>query len=118
MTYADAILNGTLYVSETFDGAPFESTANIDWDMNFTESPNTFQLYLQGLTPLETLGRAWDQTGDIRYLEAGKTLIESWNLYRQEQERLINAEDLIIDSFPFTPPARMAASSSVLNRSN
>lgn len=93
VTYADAILNGTLYVSETFDGAPFESTANIDWDMNFTESPNTFQLYLQGLTPLETLGRAWDQTGDIRYLEAGKTLIESWNLYRQEQERLINAED-------------------------
>ena len=42
VTYADAILNGTLYVSETFDGAPIESMANIDWNMNFTESPNTF----------------------------------------------------------------------------
>ena len=92
LAYADAILDGTLYVSETFEGAPFESMAEIDWDITFTESPNTFQLYLQGLTPLEALGRAWYQTDDIQYLEAGSELVESWNAYRLEQEELPGVE--------------------------
>lgn len=91
LAYADAFLDGTLYVSELFEGAPFERIDEIDWDMTVTESPNTFQLYLQGLTPLETLGRAWNQTKDLRYLEAGKELIESWNLYRQKQSALADA---------------------------
>ena len=87
LKFADEILEGTLFVSELMDGYSYGDISTIDWNVSYTTSPNTFQLYMQGLTPLEVLSRAYQMTSDVRYLEYGVELIESWIAYSLNSER-------------------------------
>lgn len=87
VTFADGILDGTLYVSELFEGMPYDDVSSIDWNASFTESANTFQLYLQGLASLEVLGQAYRVNGNVEYLTFGQELIESWIDYAGDQNR-------------------------------
>ncbi len=80
--YADEIINGTLYVTYQLKGYPYE-LGKIDWDVSYTESPNTFQLYLQGLSCLQILGQAYRLNGNVEYLRVGEKILEEWRAYQK-----------------------------------
>lgn len=64
------MIAGNIHVLGTFsDTLRFENAAEIDWDAQVSNSPNTFQLYLQCLNPVAFLTRAYQLTNDERYLD-------------------------------------------------
>ena len=87
---ADSILDHKMIVNyesvnlETMEPVlPYESFDNFDWDVQFTESPNTFQLYLQCLNPLIYLTKAYQLTSDAAYIDCATEMIQSWIDYEQ-----------------------------------
>ena len=51
---ADGMMNGQLTVIDVIESTEYD-IENIDWNINFTESKGTFQLYLQCLNPIHIL---------------------------------------------------------------
>ncbi len=83
--YAEKILSCYLMVSKYYvDGQVF-SFESIDWGQ-FSDSPNSFQLYLQGLGPVQVLSTAYYLTENSKYLNAAIKLLESWKQYRCNPE--------------------------------
>lgn len=84
LQFGEEISNGQLRVSEninelyTFDPQNVDS---IDWDVQYTNSPNTFQLYLHALNPVAYLTKAYELCGNTEYLELAWAFVESWNEY-------------------------------------
>lgn len=85
--YANKILQGHMIVNEHFGGdSPVFSINSVDWGIQFAKSPNTFQLYLQGLGPVQALLTEYQLTENSKYLTAAIKLVESWNQYRGSPE--------------------------------
>ncbi len=80
---AEDMLQGKLYVLDTEQPLPYESVESLDWNVQYTTQPNTFQLYLQCLNPTMYLTRAYEVSGKIEYLQLAEELILSWNDFRQ-----------------------------------
>lgn len=80
---AEDMLQGKLYVLDTEQPLPYESVESLDWNVQYTAHPNTFQLYLQCLNPTMYLTRAYEVSGKIEYLQLAEELILSWNDFRQ-----------------------------------
>ncbi|WP_252247356.1 hypothetical protein [Clostridium sp. ZBS4] len=57
---------------------------NLDWNVSYSESPGTFQLYLQSLNPVVYLTKAFEISGNNErmYLKRAEEFIISWNKYR------------------------------------
>lgn len=53
--------------------------------MTFSDSPSTFQLYLQSLTPILYLSKAYEITGKSEYLDMGEKFLEEWDKYRRSE---------------------------------
>ena len=81
---AEGLLNGKLTVLDTIDSRPY-SFDNFDWNMTFSDSPSTFQLYLQSLTPILYLSKAYEITGKSEYLDMGEKFLEEWDKYRRSE---------------------------------
>lgn len=62
---AEDMLQGKLYVLDTEQPLPYESVESLDWNVQYTAHPNTFQLYLQCLNPTMYLTRAYEVSGKI-----------------------------------------------------
>lgn len=77
---ADGILDNMLTVHFNLDAMEYD-LETLDWNVQYTESPNTFQLYLQCLNPVLYLTRAYEINGNQEYLEVAEKLILSWNDY-------------------------------------
>ena len=54
----------------------------INWNISFSASPNTHQLYLQALNPIMYLSQAYYATGKEEYLDYARQIIESWMTYK------------------------------------
>lgn len=79
---ADAISIGEIYVEPIFPD-PWECQLDqIDWDINFSDSPGSFQLYLQALNPISYLTQAYYINGNEIYLQNAKQIVESWIEYK------------------------------------
>lgn len=78
---ADGLLNGELVATHTIESQPYDIN-DIDWNMTFSDSPNTFQLYLQSLTSIVYLTMGYELTGEIEYLDLSKKFIQEWDEYR------------------------------------
>lgn len=83
---ADAILRGEIYVDSTIVEPYLCELENIDWDVNFSLSPGTFQLYLQALNPMAYLVQAYYVNNNIEYLNAARQIIESWISYKESSD--------------------------------
>lgn len=85
--FADEIINGQLYVdiniTESFD----YQKDSIDWNMEATASPATFQLYLQSLGMIKFLSRAALLTNQGEYLDCAWDFIQSWEEYAHDAAR-------------------------------
>lgn len=81
---AEGLLNGELTVLDTMDSRPY-SFDDFDWNVAFSDSPNTYQLYLQSLNPIMYLSKAYEITNKKEYLDMGKKFLEEWDKYRMSE---------------------------------
>ena len=82
LSMADDILGGNLWVLDNLEAFPYEKVENLDWDIQYTESPNTFQLNLQSLNSVVYLTKAYEISSDISYLTYAEEIIVAWNEYK------------------------------------
>mgnify|MGYP001009850928 CR=1 FL=1 len=82
---ADAIMKGQLLVYPVIGEGPAFSLETLDWNIQYSESPSTFQLYLQSLNCIKYLARGYELTGDQKYLRLGKEFISSWEAYKSDE---------------------------------
>lgn len=84
------ILNGNLYVNKRFSN-PMNIKEGIDWNAVYTDSPGTFQLYLQTLGMLPLLCRAYSIEKDTRYIAKANQILLDWIRYEKTDKSIKNA---------------------------
>lgn len=88
--WANEILNGSLYVNKRFNN-PMDIKDCIDWNVVYTESPGTFQLYLQTLGMLPILSRAYIIDRDTQYIAKANEILLDWIKYEKTDKSKKNA---------------------------
>lgn len=81
------LMNGKLHVLPNINAVPYRLDT-FDWGLLPSRSANTFQLYLQGLLPVQYLVRAFAKVGDLAFLEYAWKLLNSWIRYAEQQNSL------------------------------
>lgn len=87
ISIADGLLKDKLTVMYTIDSMEY-SLDTLDWNVLYTDSPNTFQLYLQCLNPVMYLTKAYEITGTVEYLDFAEKFINSWFAYASDNEKV------------------------------
>lgn len=82
----DAILDGNLIVNKDLPMLHYDSAESIDWGILYSDSPNSFQLYLQSLAPIVILSNGYIQTDNKACIELAYHIIKSWDQYRQTDQ--------------------------------
>lgn len=88
--WADALCNGNLYVDIALTEPLPYSMDTFDWNQEATNSPSTFQLYLQSLGMIKFLSRAALMTGESKYLDCASQFIHSWSAYLHSEQSANN----------------------------
>ncbi|MCI8441099.1 MAG: hypothetical protein HFG27_01010 [Provencibacterium sp.] len=84
---AEAIRGGELVVYTAIeDKLPYD-IEKIDWNVQFSNIPTTFQLYLQCLKPVQFLTASYEETEELENLELAARFIESWRAYSSDLEQ-------------------------------
>ncbi len=79
---ADRLMSGEMVVDTRVEGdVSFSSLRFFDWGGEYSETPTTFQLYLQGMQPISYLASAYSVTGNKRYVDLALRLCKSWHRY-------------------------------------
>lgn len=55
-----------------------------DWNVQYSNTPNTFQLYLQCLNPIAYLAKGYEITTNEDYLLQAQKILESWLAYKND----------------------------------
>ena len=87
---ADGIMNGDLYVDSLITDPVRYSLEGFDWNREETDSPATFQLYLQSLGMVKFLSYAAIERNETSYLVRAADFIEDWKVYEQDEARSAN----------------------------
>lgn len=87
LAFADGIMNGKLYVDSIITEPVPYSLNNFDWNREETDSPSTFQLYLQSLGMVKFLSYAALEQNDASYLSQAALFIADWYQYAQDPAR-------------------------------
>ena len=77
---AQDIMNGKLWVSRVIEPMPY-SLDTLDFNVQWSKAPQTFQLYLQALNPIQALTQAFEATRDSAYLEFAARFLQCWETY-------------------------------------
>lgn len=83
---AQQLASGTLTVHGHLEAMPYDLDT-LDWNVRFSKQPNTFSLYLQGLTPVAVLTDAYTQTRHLPYLNLARQFVEHWCAYEQNHAK-------------------------------
>lgn len=87
LKFADRIMEGYFVVEDSFYDDAIQFDANqIDWNMQVTESPNTFSLWLHSLNPIYYLANAYVQSGNIEYMNLAENILSSWLQYNDKSK--------------------------------
>lgn len=81
---AKGMRNNELVVEKQLKMMPY-SLETLDWNVLYSESPNTFQLYLQALYPVSYLTKAYKLTNEKLYLDLAFEFVKSWDIYRESE---------------------------------
>ena len=73
------------------------SLDTLDWNIQYTRIPNTFQLYLQGLSPIGTFGTAYQESKDVKYIEFSEKFIDAWVHYAKTDKNAADNPYFFID---------------------
>ncbi len=77
---ANEILNGHMLVNPQIEAIEY-NISDFDWNIMSSNEPDSFQLYLQGLNPVQILVHAFDMSKDKSYLKFALRLLYSWRDY-------------------------------------
>lgn len=84
---ADQILDGKMIVLYSMDNMleynP-DAMDTFDWNVQYSNTPNTFQLYLQCLNPIAYLAKGYEITTNEDYLLQAQKILESWLAYKND----------------------------------
>lgn len=81
LKWADDMMTGNrLYVNKGFP-KPLKYKEVLDWNVVFSPSPATFQLWMQSLGMVSILTRAFLITGEKRYLYKANYFLRDWDRY-------------------------------------
>ena len=78
---AEQLRSGKLVVEKSLPASTYDIN-DVNWNIEYSESPNTYQLYLQSLYPVMYLTRAYEITNKVDYLELAEKFINSWVVYK------------------------------------
>lgn len=78
ISMGEELLKGNMVVDQWIREVTSFSVETFDWDMTFSASPTTFQLFLQGLTPVAFLVGHYVLTGHIEAYALAEKLVQSW----------------------------------------
>lgn len=82
---ADGIVNNQIQVMAALPPMPYE-LKTLDWNVQWSDIPNSFQLYLQGLSPMGILLSAFEMYGDMEYLVLADEFLRSWEKYANDKK--------------------------------
>ncbi|MDO5852312.1 MAG: heparinase II/III family protein [Methanobacteriaceae archaeon] len=85
ISISEGICNNELTVIHTIEPMQYDFN-ELDWNVKYTDSSGSFQLYLQCLYPIVYLTKAYELSEDKRYLDMAEKLILSWIDYSQSSE--------------------------------
>jgi hypothetical protein len=85
ISIADGLVGNKLTVYYDMESMPYEFE-KLDWNVVYSNSPSTFQLYLQCLEPVVYLTKAYELTKKETYINRAKDFLLSWNQYRQNDK--------------------------------
>lgn len=91
----ESILAGNLKVIQWLDGLEYGEIDGFDWNVDHTDSPTSFQLFLQGLNPVLYLVGAFVLTGNADYYHLALDFYESWS--RFAKSRLSKGNEYVWD---------------------
>ncbi len=91
VTLAKKLLNGILVVDPWITEETEYELSNFDWNISFSKSPTTFQLFLQGLNPVMDLTSAYVYTSNKQYLHLAEKFVLSW--YKYSKNTLLTKEN-------------------------
>ena len=77
---AQDIMDGKLWVHRAIDPMPY-TLDTLDFNAQWSKAPQTFQLYLQALNPIQALTQAFEATRDSAYLEFAARFLQCWETY-------------------------------------
>lgn len=77
---AKEIMSGRLWLYHRIEPMPY-SLDTLDFGARFSRIPDSFQLYLQGLNPIQILTAAYEKSGDKEYLHFAGRFLERWRRY-------------------------------------
>lgn len=80
LKWAKEMLNGKLYVHRDFHD-PVDIKNEINWNILFTESPGTYQLWLHSLGMVAILTRAYFLSEDVSFLYKANDFLTDWVEY-------------------------------------
>ncbi len=83
---AEKIMNGLMIVHDSIPPLEY-NFETLDWNIQHSRIPNTFQLYLQGLSPICTFINAYKESKDIKYVEFAEKFLDEWVHYSQTDEK-------------------------------
>ena len=78
--YASDLMNGKLWVYSRIEPMPY-TLETLDFGVQFSNIPRTFQLYLQAFNPVQILVCAYEKGRNPAYLEFAWNFIRKWEAY-------------------------------------
>lgn len=94
---AEKLLVGQLVVDSWIKESFSFSAETLNWDIAFSASPTTFQLFLQGLTPVAYLTGAYTLTNDLAAYSLAGCLIKSWFAFYADRPANPAADSYVYD---------------------
>ena len=85
---ANKLLEKQLVVNPRFKGEVDYDIEHFPWELQFSESPATYSLYLHALNPVFYLLRAYQFTGKNEYYSLAERIISSWLNYSKDKPKV------------------------------
>ena len=83
---ANEIIHGRMIVHKILVECPYESIDTFDWNVQIGNNPDTYQNYLQSLTPCYAMIRAYELTKKNYYIKYALDVFNSWYGYACKPE--------------------------------
>ena len=83
---ANEIIHGKMIVHKILVECPYESIDTFDWNVQIGNNPDTYQNYLQSLTPCYAMIRAYELTKKNYYIKYALDVFNSWYGYACKPE--------------------------------
>ncbi|MCL1998533.1 MAG: heparinase II/III-family protein [Turicibacter sp.] len=87
---AAKLIAGKLALDNIFKEEMEYSINDFDWNVVFSKSATTHQLYIQGLRPVGDLAGAFDYYRDKKYFDLAMDFVKSWHAFSKSPKSLSN----------------------------